>query len=327
MSLNLAEVLGPTVAPATTGRRVTSWRVGVPFLLVHLACVAVFFVGFSPVVLAVAVASYALRMLGITAFYHRCFAHRSFRVVRPVQLLGALLGAAAAQRGPLWWVAHHRQHHRSTDRPGSPHSPVTSGFLMSHLFWIFAPANQRSALLNGSPISRPTPSSASSIASTTSCRSPRGWGLRPRACSRAPRASAAHLRPADARVGLRLPTVALYHSTFAVNSVAHLFGKRRFDTRDDSRNNWFVAVLTLGEGWHNNHHQFPNSARQGLFRGEVDLSWLVISLLERVGLASEVRTVSTRALVAARRSLPPRWSWSLPSSASSARGGRHLRSG
>jgi stearoyl-CoA desaturase (delta-9 desaturase) len=243
-------------------------------------------------------------MFGITAFYHRCFAHHSFRVRRPVQLLGALLGAAAAQRGPLWWVAHHRQHHRATDKAGDPHSPVTSGFLASHLFWIFTPANQATAVervpdLAAFPELRlldrfhhvvPV---ASGVAA---------FGLGALLSRLAP---GLHTSASQMLVwGFVLPTIALYHSTFAVNSVAHLFGSRRFETSDDSRNNWFVSVLTLGEGWHNNHHQFPNSARQGLFAKEVDLTWWLIATLKLVGLASEVRTVPERALLAARRALP-----------------------
>ena len=130
----------PTILTARS--RATRWSgLGTPFVLLHVAVLAVVFVGWSRAALLVGAVSYGARAFGITAFYHRCFAHRSFRVPRVVQLAGAVLGAAAAQRGPLWWVSHHREHHRYTDRPGDPHSPVVDGFWYSHVLWVFHPDN------------------------------------------------------------------------------------------------------------------------------------------------------------------------------------------
>ena len=125
----------PAARPASPSRA----RVGVPFVLVHLGVLALPFVGWSWAALGGCAVLYVSRMLGITVFYHRGFAHRSFAMTRPVQLAGAVLGAAAGQRGPLWWVATHRVHHRFTDRPGDPHSPVVDGFLQSHVGWLFRP--------------------------------------------------------------------------------------------------------------------------------------------------------------------------------------------
>ena len=135
---------GAAEPPVRPVRR--SLALGVPFVALNLSVVAVVFVGWSAVAVAVCVAMYVVRMFGITAFYHRYFSHRAFRVSRPVQLAGAVLGASAAQRGPLWWAAHHRRHHRSADRPGDPHSPVQSGFLSAHVLWMFTPANRRTDL-------------------------------------------------------------------------------------------------------------------------------------------------------------------------------------
>jgi stearoyl-CoA desaturase (delta-9 desaturase) len=271
-------------------------RLGAPFLALHAAVLGVVLVGWSRAALLVALVSYTVRAFGITAFYHRCFAHRSFRVPRAVQLAGAVLGAAAAQRGPLWWVAHHRAHHRYTDRPGDPHSPVVDGFWYSHLLWIFDPANAATDLARVSDLARypelrlldrfeylvPAAAASSSLAL--------GVVL-------------GHVDPGFRTSGAQMlvwgfvvPTVALYHSTFAVNSLAHRFGRRRFETSDDSRNNWVIAALVLGEGWHNNHHRFPASARQGLSRFELDPTWWGIRALAALGLASGLR-------------LPPAWAF------------------
>lgn len=297
---------------AITGRRVAAstpappgvapsrgWPTGVPFVALHLACIAVVLVGVSPVAVGVAVASYAARAFGITAFYHRCFAHRSFRVGRRVQLAGAVLGAAAAQRGPLWWVSHHRAHHRFTDRPGDPHSPRVDGMVQAHLLWLFDRRNQRPRAAVDDLAAFPelrfldrhhhlVPLAVALSVTGLGCLL--GWldpGL--------------HTSGWQLLVwGFAVPTVALYHSTFAVNSLAHRFGRRRFATRDDSRNNALVAALTLGEGWHNNHHRFPASARQGLSRWELDPTWWGIRALAALRLAHHVRTVPAWALDAAR---------------------------
>jgi len=265
------------------------WRLGTPFLLMHVALLGVVLVGWSEVAVLTALLSYLTRAFGITAFFHRCFAHRSFRVPRVVQLLGAILGAAAAQRGPLWWAAHHRQHHRYTDRPGDPHSPAVDGFWYSHFGWVFDPVNgptqtERVADLARYPELRfldrheyLVPGAAATLCFAIG-------------------ASLDHFDPGSGTNawqlviwGFVVPTVALYHSTFSVNSLAHRFGTRRFDTPDASRNNWLIAVFVLGEGWHNNHHRFPNSARQGLSRLELDPTWWAIRAMEILGLATAVR--------------------------------------
>lgn len=269
-----------------------SARLGVPFALVHVAALGTLVVGWSWIALVVAALSYVTRGFGITAFYHRCLAHRSFRVPRLVQFGGAVLGAAAAQRGPLWWVAHHRAHHRYTDRRGDPHSPLVDGFLYSHVLWIFERENASTDLARVPDLARfpelrfldryehlvPAVTAVSMFTL--------GGALKVVAPSLG--TSAFQLL----EWGFVIPTLVLYHTTFAVNSLAHRFGSRRFETADESRNNWLIALVILGEGWHNNHHRFPASARQGLARLELDPTWWGIRALQVLGLASSVRQPS-----------------------------------
>lgn len=267
-------------------------RVGVPFVLVHLGVLALPFVGWSWAAVACAGLLYTARMVGITVFYHRAFAHRAFKMTRPVQLAGAILGAAAAQRGPIWWAATHRVHHRFTDRPGDPHSPVVDGFFRSHVGWLFGPPVAHEAKV------------------TDLARFPelrlvdRYHHIAPVVTALAAFGAGAALSRLDPSLhtsgpqmlvwGFFVSTTLLYHATFSVNSVAHRFGKRRFATDDASRNNGFVAVMTLGEGWHNNHHRYPASARQGLGRFELDPAWWVIRALAALHLAGSLRPVPQR---------------------------------
>ncbi len=271
-----------------------------PFVALHLSCLLVLWVGWSPVAVATAIVLYAVRAFGITAFYHRGFAHRAFAMPRAVQLGGAILGAAAAQRGPLWWVAHHRRHHRATDRPGDPHSPVRDGFTYSHLGWMFAPANQATDTtlvedLAAFPELRlldrfchvvPVALLAALFAA--------GWALA------AVDPGLGTSGPQLAVWGFAISTALLFEATFAINSVAHLWGTRRFDTSDRSRNVWWLALPTLGEAWHNNHHRFPSGARQGFAPGELDLTWIGLRAMARVGLVRSLRPVPGHVLAVAR---------------------------
>lgn len=275
-------------AVAKPGR---TWSLGAPFVLCHLALLGLIFVGWSGFAVVVALISYSVRAFGITAFYHRCFSHRAFKVGRAVQFAGALVGAAAAQRGPLWWVGHHREHHRFTDQVGDPHSPVIDSFWYSHVLWIFQPENAETRTdlvpdLAAFPELRLI-DRFEHLVPTLFALGMFTLGV-----------IAGHLDPALHTSGPQLlewgffvPTIALYHSTFAVNSFAHRFGKRRFATPDASRNNLVVALLVFGEGWHNNHHRFPTSARQGIGWYEVDPTWWGIRLLETLHLARALRSM------------------------------------
>lgn len=270
-----------------------SLRPGIPFLAVHVGVLFIPVVGWSPVSIAVAVALYGLRAFGITVIYHRGLTHRSFRMARSVRILGTLVAASAAQRGPLWWVAHHRAHHRATDRIGDPHSPRQGGFLWSHVLWMFDGTNQSTDLAR-----------VPDLLEYKELRLlDRFHHIAPASLAAATFIIGAFLGHIDPGTGVNGPqllvwgfcvsTVLLWHSTFAVNSFGHTFGRRRFDTRDASRNLWWLAVMTMGEGWHNNHHRFPSSARQGIGRLELDPSWWVIWALARLRLAQDVRIPSS----------------------------------
>lgn len=284
--------------PSTAGRL----RVGLPFVAVHVAVAAVVLVGTSAIAVAVAVALYVVRALAITVVYHRGLAHRSFLMPRAAQAAGALAATAAAQRGPLWWVGHHRRHHRSTDTEDDPHSPVAGGFWWSHLLWLFDERHQATDLaavpdLSGLPELRILDRWHHVVTAALA------------AATFAAGALLEHFYPGAGTSGPQLlvwgfciSTVALWHSTFAVNSFGHRFGRRRFATADASRNLWWVAALTFGEGWHNNHHRFPRSARQGLGRWELDPSWWVIRSMGHVGLAREIRAVTAERVAAATSS-------------------------
>ena len=266
------------------------WRV-VPFVLMHIACFALFFVGYSTFAMLFAVALYALRMFAITGFYHRYFAHKAFQTSRAGQFIFALLGATAVQRGPLWWASHHRNHHAHSDQETDAHSPVQHGFLWSHIGWFLSRANfhtqfERVKELAKFPELRfldrfdvvvPTIFAVGIffLGELLAVKAPQletdGWQL--------------------LVWGFVISTVVLYHATFCVNSLAHVWGKRRYVTRDHSRNNFVIALFTLGEGWHNNHHHYPGSAKQGFYWWEIDFTYYGLRLLAALGLIWNLRTV------------------------------------
>ncbi len=267
------------------------WLRIIPFIGLHLGCFAVLWVGTSTVAVATAIALYLLRMFAITAFYHRYFAHKAFKTSRPVQFLFALIGASATQRGPLWWAAHHRQHHRHADQEHDPHSPQ-QGFLWSHMGWFLSRKHFKADLSLVPELARypelrwldrydiAIPVLLAVLLYFTgeglAVRSPElntsGWQL--------------------VIWGYFISTVVLIHATLLINSMAHRIGRRRYQTPDDSRNNFWLALLTMGEGWHNNHHYHAASARQGFYWWEVDISYYLLWMMQKFGLIWEVRTVS-----------------------------------
>ena len=267
------------------------WPRVLPFLLVHAGCLGVAWTGASGIAIATAIALFWLRMFAITAFYHRYFSHRAFRTSRAARLVFALLGATAVQRGPLWWAAHHRQHHAQADGLADPHSPKVHGFLWSHVKWFLARENfaTREKLVRD-------------LARFPELRWLDRWDAAvPAALALALLGVGAWLERAAPALGTGpwqmlvwgfcISTVALWHATFTINSLAHRFGSRRYATRDESRNNGWLALLTLGEGWHNNHHRYPAAARQGFYWWEIDISYLALKVLSALGIVWGLRPV------------------------------------
>lgn len=275
------------------------WLRALPFLGMHAGCLAVIWVGTSPVALGVAIALYAIRMFAITAFYHRYFSHRTFRTSRAVQFLFALIGASSVQRGPLWWAAHHRHHHRHSDTEADPHSPGHRGFLWSHIGWFLTPRNFRTDLARvpdfaGFPELRWLDRYDIAVPAVLAV------GLFALGALLERTAPALGTSGAQMLVwGFLVSTVVLFHATFTINSLAHRFGSRPYATRDDSRNNALLALITFGEGWHNNHHFFPGTARQGFRWWEIDLTWYLLNVLAAFGLVRDMKPVP--AWVAAKK--------------------------
>ncbi len=267
------------------------WLRAAPFVGMHLACLGVIWVGVSWFAVATAAALYALRMFAITGFYHRYFSHKAFRTSRPVQFLFALIGATSVQRGPLWWAAHHRHHHRHSDREHDPHSPLQRGFLWSHMGWFLSERGFRTDLQAVPDLQR-YPELRWLDRFDIALPVLLAWGLF--ALGGWLEQAAPTLGTSAGQLlvwGFFISTVALFHATVSINSLAHRFGSRRFDTRDNSRNNGWLALITFGEGWHNNHHHFPGSARQGFRWWEIDLTYYGLRLLAALGLIRDLKPV------------------------------------
>ncbi|MCB9724601.1 MAG: acyl-CoA desaturase [Spirochaetaceae bacterium] len=252
---------------------------------IHAACALVLVTGVSAADLILCLALFWLRLFGITGGYHRYFSHRSYRTSRPFQLVLATLGCAATQKGPLWWAAGHRRHHAFSDREGDLHSP-RDGFWWAHQGWIFdgrfdATEHERVRDLGAFPelvwLDRWHP--VVPLALAIGCFA---WG-----------------GLSGLVWGFCVSTTLLWHATYSINSLAHRFGTQRYETGDDSRNNLWLALLTLGEGWHNNHHHYMASCRQGFFWWEVDVTYYVLRGLSAVGLVWDLREPPARLLAPA----------------------------
>jgi stearoyl-CoA desaturase (Delta-9 desaturase) len=254
------------------------WVKSIPFLAVHLAALAAPFLAPPTWKLAgLALAVYSVCMFGITAGFHRYFSHRAFRTGRVFQFVLAVLGTLSVQKGVLWWAGHHRDHHRYSDGDRDVHSPVRRGFWWSHVGWILAARYDRTR-----------PERVKDLARYPELVFLDRFGVV------VPVTFAAVLFAVGGLPallwGFFVPVVVAWHVTFSINSVAHVLGSRRYATTDDSRNNFLLAVLTFGEGWHNNHHYYASTANQGWFWWEVDVSYAVLRLLSLTGLVWDLRT-------------------------------------
>ncbi|HPF27689.1 MAG TPA: acyl-CoA desaturase [Steroidobacteraceae bacterium] len=299
---NTTPASGHQPAAFTAADERVEWARIVPFVLLHAACLAVFWVGVSAVAVGVAVLLYFARMFAITGFYHRYFSHRSYKTTRTAQFIFGVLGASAVQRGPIWWAAHHRHHHAHSDREDDPHSPIKHGFLRAHMSWFlsrkgFTPDLRRVRdllkfrelrWLDRFDILVPVAlaigvfSLGVLLERTAPELGTNGWQM--------------------LVWGFFVSTVACSHGTYTINSLSHVFGKQRYRTGDASRNNFWLALLTLGEGWHNNHHHYPSATRQGFYWWEIDITWYLLKVMSWLGIIWDLKTVP----VAVRDSSPRR---------------------
>lgn len=247
-----------------------------PFYLSHAAVLLVFVLPFAWWMAALATALYVVRMFGITGGYHRYFSHRTYRTSRAFQFVMALLGAASMQKGPLWWAAHHRRHHRHSDQEGDLHSPGRQGFFWAHVGWILSTEHDETELQR-----------VPDLAKFPELR----WLDRWHAVPGVALAVALYLAGgAPALVwGFFVSTVACWHCTFMINSLTHMFGRRRYETKDDSRNSFILALLTLGEGWHNNHHYWQSSTRNGFRWWEFDPTYYTLRALALGGIVWDLK--------------------------------------
>ena len=257
-------------------RRV-SWR-SLPFFAIHVLAVAgVIWQGWSWWGLLLAVGLYYVRMFGVTGGYHRYFSHKTYKTSRAFQFVMALLATSSSQKGVIWWAAHHRLHHRKSDITGDVHSAKIDGFWWSHVGWIlsdkFEETDERQV---------------KDLLKFPELRWLDKWFLVP---------------PFALGFGLWLvggwwaltwffvSTVLLWHGTFTINSLTHMIGKRRYSTTDNSKNHFGLALITMGEGWHNNHHYYPRATRQGFFWWEIDMTYYVLRALAAVGLVWDLQGV------------------------------------
>jgi len=249
----------------------------IPFILVHLGCFAAIWTGVTWLALAICVTLYWLRIFAIGAGYHRYFSHRAYTTSRAFQFVLALMSQTTTQKSVIWWASKHRHHHLHSDTGEDVHSPRHHGFIYSHLGWIFARRHDGPDLAKVTDLTRYPElmwlhkyEQAPAIVLALLCFLIAGWsGL---------------------VVGFLWSTVLVYHATFCINSLAHVSGRKRYVTGDDSRNNWLLAVFTMGEGWHNNHHAYQSSVRQGFKWWEIDPTYYLLRALSWIGLVWGLKT-------------------------------------
>ncbi len=271
---------------AREGDERVQWLAAIPFFLVHVLPFGALWTGVTRFDVVLCAALVCARMFFITAGFHRYFAHRAFRTSRWLQFLLAFGGGTAAQKGALWWAAHHRHHHVYSDQPEDIHSPM-KGFWWSHVGWILCTrydATEFGAIKDFARYPELVflnrfhwlPPTVLGVA----CFLAGGWSA--------------------LWIGFFLSTAITYHATFSINSLAHLFGRRRYVTSDTSRNSLLLALITFGEGWHNNHHYYQSSANMGFFWWEIDVSYTILKVMSWPGLVWGLRLPSAAVLEANR---------------------------
>jgi stearoyl-CoA desaturase (Delta-9 desaturase) len=275
----------------------------VVFWLVQASVVLVFAVPFAWPLLALWAASHFVRAIGLTLCFHRYFAHRSFKMHRAARFVWTFIAVSAMQKGPLWWAGHHVNHHRFADREGDPHSPSVSGVYYAHIGWF----------LNDAKHDRLEPSNP--VVRDFSKFPEIYWLDRLNVLPPLTLAIAMYLIGGLPWLvwGFCVPTMTLAHATFAINTVNHMFGSRRFETHDESRNNAITAFFAAGEGWHNNHHRYQRAARNGFYWWEFDPTWYTIRAMAALGLAWDLQAVPKRIYEEARAAKAKRATLRVPS--------------
>ena len=254
---------------------------GLTFLAIHVGCLGAIWTGVTVRAAVLCMVLYWLRMFAITAGYHRYFSHRTYKTSRWFQFVLAWLGCSSIQKGPLWWASKHRHHHKYSDMPEDVHSPLQRGFYYAHIGWILGQEHTATDLRVVRDLAKYPelmflnkhywlpPLVMAVFAAWYG-----GWS--------------------GFVVGMGWSTVLCWHWTFAINSLTHIYGNRRYATTDDSRNNWFFAIFTMGEGWHNNHHHYQSAARQGFFWWEYDFSYYILKALSAAGLVWDLKQPPAR---------------------------------
>ena len=277
------------------------WVRVAPFVVLHAGCLGAIWTGWSPVAVGIAIALYFGRMFAVTGIYHRYFSHKTYATSRFGQFLLALWGATAVQRGPLWWAYHHRHHHQHSDEESDAHSPHVHGFWWSHIGWITSRRNfptdyskvrdlakfPELVFLNRFDVLVPLVFALGTYGlGTALARFVPGLGTS---------------GPQMLVWGFFISTTALFHGTSCINSMAHLIGNRRFETDDDSRNSLILSIICLGEGWHNNHHRYQSSTRNGFYWWEIDPTYYGLKLLSWTGLIWGLKPVPASVLAEGTR--------------------------
>jgi stearoyl-CoA desaturase (delta-9 desaturase) len=272
------------------------WVRCIPFIILHLGCLGALWTGASPFAVGTAIVLYFARMAAVTGVYHRYFSHKTYSTSRPMQFFLALCGGTTVQRGPLWWAYHHRHHHQHSDEPEDAHSPHVHGFWWSHIGWITSRRNfptdysrvrdldryPELVFLNRFDAIVPAVFALSIFVLGAFLKT---------------HAPGLHTDPWQMLVwGFFISTTALFHGTSCINSMAHLMGRRRYKTQDDSRNSFILALVTLGEGWHNNHHRYQSATRNGFYWWEIDITYYLLRILSWTGLIWGLKSVPASVL-------------------------------
>ncbi|HEY4989042.1 MAG TPA: acyl-CoA desaturase, partial [Opitutaceae bacterium] len=277
------------------------WVRCIPFIILHLGCLGVLWTGASAFAVWTAVVLYVVRMVTVTGVYHRYFSHKTYSTSRPMQFVLALCGGTTVQRGPLWWAYHHRHHHQHSDEAEDAHSPHVHGFWWSHIGWITSRRNFPTDYSKVRDLDRYPElvflNRFDAIVPFLFALAVFGLGAFLHA-----HAPGLHTSGAQMLVwGFFISTTALFHGTSCINSMAHLMGRRRYKTEDDSRNSFILAIITLGEGWHNNHHRYMSSTRNGFYWWEIDITYYALKGLSWTGLIWGLKTVPASVLAEGQR--------------------------